>query len=77
LDLLVVIRLSAMVTPSNAAEPVRVSVVPSNVRLASPSSSVVVDPMETNLFSAWLLSAVMVPPPPDAVIVNVSPTWQW
>jgi len=52
--------------------PFIVKSVPSNVKLASPSSSVVVEPMVTNLFSALLFSAVIVPPlPPPAVTCSV------
>ena len=38
-----------------------VETVSSNVRLASPSSCVVVEPMVVNLLAAWLLRAVIVP----------------
>ena len=43
-----------------------VSAEPSNVKLASPSSSVVVEPIVTNLFAVWLFNAVIVPLPPAA-----------
>ena len=43
--------------------PVTVSVEPSKVKFASPSNSVVVAPIVTNLFSAWLFNDVIVPPP--------------
>jgi hypothetical protein len=52
LEALVDMVLSVMVTPSNAAVPVNVRVEPSKVRLASPSNSVVVEPMVVILFSA-------------------------
>ena len=49
--------------------PVTAKVVPSNVRLASPSSSVVVEPIVVNLLAAWLFNAVIVP----ATVAHVRP----
>ena len=50
--------------------PVTVRVVPSNVKFASASSSVVVAPIVTNSLAVALLSAVIAPP----VIVEPSPS---
>ena len=61
-------------SPDTVKLPVMFNSVPLNVRLASPSNSVVVAPIVVNLSAAWLFNAVIVPvaakEPPDVIWIS-------